>query len=588
MMNRDFVSVLDECLARVKAGELPETCLADYPEHASQLAPLLETFLAVQVLRPVPAPAPDAVLSGRQRFLAEAARLRQAELAPRPEPQSRVAEWLRQLWQPAAPQRLAWAAVTAIAALLVFILVGGSIVVASEDSLPGDPLYPVKRIVETVQLNLTLDPGAHEKLEQILRERRRQEIQELVDRRREAQVTIEGVIQSIHSATWIIAGYPQINIDEQTVIEGNAGVGALVRIQARSESSGYLRALRVQVLVPASAPSPTLSLMATVIPSLTLTPELALPAAIVQDTATPVPSTATITPTRTPLSLTQTPSPTAMVTESPTPTVIPSATAVPAVPRPVRWTGCIEARASAWVWIIAGREVVLSSETAIRGNLVVGQRAEVIATHEGDRYLALSIEVLGEEQFEFSGVIQDIGPTAWTIGGIKVAVDPEQTRITPGPPNTTGGYAHVTALRRCTGLPLALSINLRMTTIMSGVVQNIAGNRWVIDGVEFIVNSDTQLQGNPGVGSRVEVVAALEPGGPPIALRITVLPTRTPTPRPAASLTPTSVPTDMQTPTPVGTSTPLATIIATSTVAPATGTPQVPFERASPTPSLLY
>ncbi len=559
-MSRDFMSVLDESLARLRDGESLETCILDYPEHASQLAPLLETFVALQTLKPVPPPIPSAMLSGRQRFLAEAARLRQAESKARPGLRSRAEVWLSRLWQPVPQQRLAWAVVTAMAALLVFVLVSGSVVLASTDSLPGDALYPVKLIVETVQLTLTLDPEAHEQLGRELNERRRQDIQKLVDRGREAQVTFEGVIQSMRPGTWVIAGYPPLVIDSQTTIEGNVGVGARVRINAQSESNGSLRALGVKVLVlapvPTTTPSPT--------PTATLSPEVStpvLPAAT--DTATAVPPTPTVTPTPTRLQPTRTATPTPSATESPLPT--PTATAPkaePVVPRPIRWTGCILARLSEAIWVIGDKEVIITAETKISGELAVGRLATVGAFAEGNRYRAQSIEVLDEEKLDLAGVIQEMGSTVWTIGTFKVTVDSQQTRIIAPRPLRPGDYVRVSALRRCTEVHLALVIEMPYRK-WAGVVRQITGDRWFIDGAEVIVNDSTQLIGNPGVGSRVEVVAAMPPDGPPIALSITVLPTRTPTPRPTA----------MPTSTPIPTASPPATIIATPTPELLTGTP---------------
>ena len=41
---REFDNILDECLERIlSGGETVAQCLAGYPEHASELEPLLET-----------------------------------------------------------------------------------------------------------------------------------------------------------------------------------------------------------------------------------------------------------------------------------------------------------------------------------------------------------------------------------------------------------------------------------------------------------------------------------------------------------------------------------------------------------------
>ena len=57
MNQPDFYTVLDECLARLRRGEAPEACLADYPEQATELeSPLALSAELLQLPRLEPAP----------------------------------------------------------------------------------------------------------------------------------------------------------------------------------------------------------------------------------------------------------------------------------------------------------------------------------------------------------------------------------------------------------------------------------------------------------------------------------------------------------------------------------------------------
>ncbi|WP_353715093.1 DUF4382 domain-containing protein [Dehalogenimonas sp. 4OHTPN] len=47
-MTKDFNTILDECLDRVTRGEGIETCIADYPEQAAELRPLVEAAARLQ------------------------------------------------------------------------------------------------------------------------------------------------------------------------------------------------------------------------------------------------------------------------------------------------------------------------------------------------------------------------------------------------------------------------------------------------------------------------------------------------------------------------------------------------------------
>jgi len=181
--------------------------------------------------------------------------------------------------------------------------------------------------------------------------------------------------------------------------------------------------------------------------------------------------------------------------------------------------------------------------------------AEVVADPDGDHH-AQSIKILSDKPFDFAGIIQEIGTSEWTIGGFKVTVDPKQTRIISPRPLRLGDYVRVNANRRCVGPHLANIIELLQTIKWSGTVKQIKGDRWIVDGSEVLVNNDTKLVGEPGVGSLVEIVAVIQSDGPPLALSITVVPTRTPIPRPTATLTPTLTPTSTPPPTVIATATP--------------------------------
>ena len=80
-MKRDFETILDESLSRLKQKESIEACLERYLQYAAQLEPLLRTALKVEGLKDADPPAAKAMAAGRERFLRETARL-QAERAP--------------------------------------------------------------------------------------------------------------------------------------------------------------------------------------------------------------------------------------------------------------------------------------------------------------------------------------------------------------------------------------------------------------------------------------------------------------------------------------------------------------------------
>lgn len=135
----DFDSILDHCLSQMQAGRLAlEECLALYPDQATALQPLLAA-----AARPMAAPRlslrPAAREAIEQRLI--------ARLLARRASRSSAS-------RPLAVHRVSFAA-----AMLAAVLFGVLITAASPGSLPGDALYPIKRLSESIGLQLAGEPA---------------------------------------------------------------------------------------------------------------------------------------------------------------------------------------------------------------------------------------------------------------------------------------------------------------------------------------------------------------------------------------------------------------------------------------------
>ncbi|MEX2029989.1 MAG: DUF5667 domain-containing protein [Anaerolineales bacterium] len=142
--------VLDRCLTRLSEGSADvDRCLAENPDWASELRPLLEA--AVESARDRPALEPDG----------EYARLSEGRLLDRIPLASTAAVRSRPARRSAVSGILVLRPVF-IGALLVVALSLGSLGVAraSASALPGDGLYAIKRGLEEVRLGLNLDPAS--------------------------------------------------------------------------------------------------------------------------------------------------------------------------------------------------------------------------------------------------------------------------------------------------------------------------------------------------------------------------------------------------------------------------------------------
>jgi len=131
---------LNECLERIRHGDDPVNCLKDYPEEADELRPLLETAVGITKFAMTAQPRPE-FIAQTQGILAQEYYLAHYSW------KAKIAGWLK------PKVRLAKIATVSIVILALVFISGFSLsIVASEDAMPGEILYPIKLATEQVRL----------------------------------------------------------------------------------------------------------------------------------------------------------------------------------------------------------------------------------------------------------------------------------------------------------------------------------------------------------------------------------------------------------------------------------------------------
>ncbi len=274
-MDKDMGNVddkLEDALAMLAAGLSVTEILADAGDDADWLRPLLETATEVGGLRAaISIPSPEASL---QRMLAYGREL--ATTSPPVAPvQSSWSAALASLFGGGWLPRLATGLVSA---LFLLVLLGGTLTVLAQRSLPGEPLYSLKRAGETLRLSLTLDPDQRAQLLENYNQHRQTEVKLLLERSQVAAVDFYGQVETVTGTTLRLAGLT-LQLTPETKITGNLAAGAQVKVEVLTQPPDDLVALAVTVTKPAPpAPAP-------------------LPTAMPTPTSTPSP-TATATTTR--------------------------------------------------------------------------------------------------------------------------------------------------------------------------------------------------------------------------------------------------------------------------------------------------
>ena len=127
----------------------------------------------------------------------------------------------------------------------------------------------------------------------------------------------------------------------------------------------------------------------------------------------------------------------------------------------------------------------------------------------------------GEDQ-ELKGVVTAVSDAAWTIDG-KVFTITDQTRFEGDP--GAGDFVEVKFHDDGTGASIADRIEIEddangAEVEFVGIVEAIGGAAWTISGQVVGVDSTTQIEGSPQVGSTVEVHATRAADGSVLAGRI--------------------------------------------------------------------
>lgn len=355
----NLADALQECLLALEAGATIDKCVAQYPEFEDELRSLLRIATTVREVSHV-APSLQFKQATRQRIVdlqPPAARRvgvdgRVRETSPR--------SWWQRIGRMLSQLRLGPTLAGAAAALILLVLVTGSVVSASGNSMPDSALYPVKRLTEQVQLALADDRIDQTSLHLRFADRRIKEAVTVPDK---APALVSDYQRELESALAMLIRLHEEGVDrsrleslarakldqQRTTLESDSGaqlpaptyqeaVTALDSVQTWLDELQPEPVVETQPTPTAEPPTPTVTLpapavvtTATLEPTATATP--APPTATEPSTgALGEPETATATP---PVTETPTAVPSPAATASPTPAPSATLTAVPPTATPV-------------------------------------------------------------------------------------------------------------------------------------------------------------------------------------------------------------------------------------------------------------
>jgi hypothetical protein len=307
-----FDDILADCLDAVLSGsQTIAECLQHYPDYADELKPALQIGLLTARLK-----SPE-MSAERVDALELRLRTQSVQSTQMPAASARPRNVSNIIYMPLGISRLA----AAIAVIFILALGSGAgLVAASADDLPGDPLYGVKRLWETIVLTFAPLTGKSEALWLHIANSRLDEVISLSDQERLS----ENALVELYKATYQVSHYTYGDGDASALIAyfSRAYLAFTNRITAPTGAEAVYKDV-LDAVSPARIQNGVVTpLTSDVPPSLSGAP-IPLPS--------PVPPTAT--PSNTPAP-TDTPSPTPTASDTPTPTATstPTNTVTPRIP----------------------------------------------------------------------------------------------------------------------------------------------------------------------------------------------------------------------------------------------------------------
>lgn len=243
-MSDSFESILDESISALQAGVPIEDILAETPEYAAELRPLL--FAATILADPNPHLVPEERKSAlRAEYMKQVATL---PAVPPPTWSKKTGAIFRiiqrRLTRRAILNDVATISITIILTLLMtFLLLN----YAARETLPGDLLYNIKRASENIQLGLTFDAARYTSLAEEFNQRRLAEIDRLIEQNRAAAVQFRGILETKGGNLWIIAG-ENVFLPANVTLEGQPEAGNQVEVTGFLRTNNVLIADRIRVI----------------------------------------------------------------------------------------------------------------------------------------------------------------------------------------------------------------------------------------------------------------------------------------------------------------------------------------------------
>lgn len=237
-MNREkeFENILDECLEKMLRGKTVEECLADYPDHAASLEPMLRTIAQARTAADI-RPRPEFKDRARHEF--------QAAIRDMQPAHSRgFFPVMKPVW-------------ITLAVLVAIVVAGGGTVYAASNSLPDSPFYQIKLATESVRLALTPSEVGKAELYAEFADERVEEIIKMAEKGKVDQVEVatERLNSQLVAMASLEIGENGTPADTQTLSFEAAAPAGEEKVEVATEETPVLAVAPTPEVAPEPVPS---------------------------------------------------------------------------------------------------------------------------------------------------------------------------------------------------------------------------------------------------------------------------------------------------------------------------------------------
>jgi hypothetical protein len=134
----------------------------------------------------------------------------------------------------------------------LFLMFSEGLAVTSAKSLPGEPLYQVKRVVEEIQIHLV--PGSQNRfeLEASFNLKRVEEVLLLLKLQQVQAISFKGALETINDKTWTVSGIPVLIESDTVFASGQSGsqdftLGSIVEVEGMTSTTGEVVAREIHL-----------------------------------------------------------------------------------------------------------------------------------------------------------------------------------------------------------------------------------------------------------------------------------------------------------------------------------------------------